>query len=100
MDVSLRVTVCGNSFFHAGAMLLLNILDIQSRSVDEDDLTKVPSPFPIASCKEAANSRCQYVLTSQLQNDPIFHAREVCGISTSNNDQFSLPSLLKAITCH
>lgn len=94
------VLVCGNTFFHAGSILLLQTGDVRKNgtSTETDNVSGSATGY----------NDYYVVLTLQLQYDPVWHAKELGGISTSNASQYvqlfpfdatvSEPTLQKMLT--
>lgn len=73
----LLVVVCGNTFYHAGSILLLETGNV-CEGKSETDINEVSVFFVWYHC---------LVLTLKLLYDPVWHAKELGGISTSNASQ-------------
>lgn len=73
-------SVCGNTFYHTGSILLLQTGDVrQDRTCVDTD--KVDGYLPVYVVHHA-------MLTPNLQYDPFWHAKELGGISVSNASQY------------
>jgi hypothetical protein len=93
-------SVCGNTFYHTGSILLLQTGDVrQNGTYAEADKVNCSSPSYVVHYT---------ILTPKLQYDPVWHAKELSGISTSNASQYvqllpfeaavSEPTLQKLLT--
>ncbi|KAF2019572.1 hypothetical protein BU24DRAFT_439648 [Aaosphaeria arxii CBS 175.79] len=68
-------SICADTFYHAGAILLLWTGDVKREST-ESTANEGPSPF-FASPHTVSE-------TCDLHYDPVWHAKKLCGISISN----------------